>query len=236
MHGHYWLLRHHFQGAEKLRFFLDQDSGLLGACLGAFADRVGERTVDVAIVDIVKSHTVDARKAAFAKAANWFSVEQKRFPNFSAREAKAAVMAEIVAAARSKTPDRRLNDQWIACPFPDLAEPDKRLRFVTDFGDYTEEHLANLLLKSTLWPIDTVFNRVRRRLTLCERPVTSRRRAGRLWHIYAPYNPAMLVKVLTIFRTWHNYVWVSPKTKKTAAEIMGLANGKIRVSDVLSFK
>jgi hypothetical protein len=61
------------------------------------------------------------------------------------------------------------------------------------------------------------------------------RRANGLWDIYAPYDPAMIEKVLTIYRVWHNYVWVSPKTKKTAAEILGLAAGKIRTQDILYF-
>jgi hypothetical protein len=39
MYGHYWLLRHHLQGAGKIRFFLDGDSGLLAACIAALPSR-----------------------------------------------------------------------------------------------------------------------------------------------------------------------------------------------------
>jgi len=77
--------------------------------------------------------------------------------------------------------DQRLANTWIDSPFPDLAEPNKRNRFVTDLGDYDDAHVANLLLKASLWPIDSVFNRVRRRLSLCERPVNSSRRANQRW-------------------------------------------------------
>jgi hypothetical protein len=41
--------------------------------------------------------------------------------------------------------------------------------------------------------------------------------------------------VLTIFRVWHNFVWVSPRTKKAAAMQLGLAHGKIRIQDILYF-
>jgi hypothetical protein len=235
-HGHYWLLRHHFQGAEKLRFFLDQDAGMLGACLGAFTDRVKNRTADVAVVRIDKGLTVDVRNAAFGKAKSWFSAERKRFPTLSDRQARTALMTEIVAAARKNAPDNQLNDLMIGLPFPDMAEPNKRVRFVTDFADYDDAHLANLLLKTTLWPVDTVFNRIRRRLTLCERAIPSARRTTRLWHIYAPYNPEMLNKFLTIFRVCQNYVWIGDKTNATAAERLGLAHGKIRMQDILSFQ
>ncbi len=235
MYGHYWLLRHHLQGADKIRFFLDGDAGLLAACMSAFADRVKERTVDIAVLQIDKQLTVDARNAALAKAAKWFKAEQTRFPGLSDRQARSAIMTEIVAVARSNAPNYRLQNVWIGSPFPDLAEPNKRIRFVTDLGDYDDAHAANFLLKATLWPIDSVFNRVRRRLTFCERPVNSTRRANRRWHIYAPYDPQMIEKVLTIFRVWHNYVWISPKSNATAAERLGLAQGKIRIQDILTF-
>jgi transposase-like protein len=236
MYGHYWLLRHHLQGAGKIRFFLDGDAGLLAACIGAFADRVKARTVDIAVLQIDKQLTVDARNAALAKAAKWLKAEQARFPGLSERQARSEIMTEIVAAARSNAPDHRLQNVWIGSPFPDLAEPNKRIRFITDFGDYDDAHIANLLLKATLWPIDSVFNRVRRRLTFCERPVNSSRRANRRWHIYAPYDPQMIEKVLTIFRVWHNYVWIGEKSNATAAERIGLAQGKIRIQDILNFK
>jgi hypothetical protein len=45
----------------------------------------------------------------------------------------------------------------------------------------------------------------------------------------------MVEKVLTIFRVWHNFVWVSPRTKKAAAMQLGLAHGKIRIQDILYF-
>jgi hypothetical protein len=103
---------------------------------------------------------------------------------------------------RSADPENphALQDVWLTYPLPDLAEPEKQIRFVTDLGDYDDEHVANLLMKATLWPIDTVFNRIRRRLALCERPIRSRRRASGVWHIYAPYEPAMIEKLLTIYR------------------------------------
>ena len=46
MHGHYWLLRHHFQGAEKVRFFTDNDTGFCPPAWARFptASRPGQRT------------------------------------------------------------------------------------------------------------------------------------------------------------------------------------------------
>jgi transposase-like protein len=238
IHGHYWVLRDLLRNVEKVRFSVDQEQGLLGGCLGAFADRVAARTADVVVVDIAKNITNDDRKSRHAKARKWFEQEVGRFPGMSIKKARTAILQERIAAARacSDLPDRHLQPVWIDFPFPDMAEPGKRLRYVTDMSDYDDHHVANLLMKATLWPIDTVFNRIRRRIALFERPVQSVRRARRMWHIYAPYDPMMVEKMLTIYRVWHNFVWINKKSGRTAAEIIGLAHGKVRPQDILYFK
>ena len=237
MQGHYWVLRSLLGGVEKLRFFLDRDAGLVHACMGAFAQRIRDRSADVVQVDITKDMTVDNRKREYGRAKAWFDVERKRFPDLDDAAARSAILAERVGELRKNSPSeaRRLQGVWIDHPFPDIAEPRKRWRFLTDVDDYDDRHVANLLLRASLWPVDTVFNRIRRRLAAFERPVSSVRRARRLWQIYAPYDAGMLEKYLTIFRVWHNYVWVNPKTGKTAAEVIGLAAGKIRVQDIIYF-
>jgi hypothetical protein len=237
MHGHFWMLRSLFQKVEKVRFFLDGDAGLLHACMGAFMERVRDRSADVIQVAIQKDLTVDMRRQNNREARSWFETERRRFPSLSDAEARTAILREQIASRRADSPlaSRRLQNLWIDHPFPDPAEPGKRWRFVTDVDDHDDAHVANLLLLATLWPIDTVFNRIRRRLAAFERPVRSVRRTGRLWQIYAPYDASMLEKYLTIFRVWHNYVWVSPKTGKTSAEMLGLAAGKIRIQDIVYF-
>lgn len=237
MHGHFWLLKHLLPNIGKLRFFLDGDAALLTACLGAFAGDIINRRADVAVLMIEKELTTGARQAKFAAAKRQFAADQKRFPGLSLSKTKTAILAEKIAQIRGATPSdpRPLQTTWVDYPLPDLAEPEKKIRFVTDLGDYDDEHAANLLMKATLWPIDTVFNRIRRRLALCERAIGSRRRVSGKWHIYAPYDPAMIEKMLTIYRVWHNFVWVSPKSKQTAAERIGLAKGKVRIEDIVYF-
>jgi hypothetical protein len=237
MHGHYWLLRSLLANVEKLRFSIDEDAGLVIACMGAFMERIRDRSADIIQVKITKDLTVDTRKEMYGKAKAWFASERGRFPELDDRAARSAILTERIALLRESSPleRHRLQDVWIDHPFPDIAEPGKRWRFLTDVDDYDDQHVANLLLLATLWPIDTVFNRIRRRLAAFERPVTSVRRARRLWQIYAPYDAGMLEKYLTIFRVWHNYVWISPKTGKTAAETIGLAQGKIRIQDIVYF-
>ena len=237
MYGHYRLLRELLPNVGKYRFFIDGDAGLLAACVGVFSKEIASRQADAVVLHIDKTLNTIQRRNKNADAQRWFEAERLKYPNMSKKEAMTSIMASQLKAIRaaSTNPQDALQGTFISHPFPDPAEPEKRYRYATDYGDYDDEHTANLLMKATLWPVDTIFNRIRRRIAALERPIRSVRRANGLWDIYAPYDPAMVEKLLTIYRVWHNYVWVSPKTKKTAAEILGLAAGKIRTQDILYF-
>ncbi len=46
LYGHFLHLLTLFDSVEKVRFLLDQDSGMRAACLGAFAGRIKDRRCD----------------------------------------------------------------------------------------------------------------------------------------------------------------------------------------------
>ena len=64
LYGHCLLLGDLSAGASMLRLFLDQDSGLRAGALGAFAERVADRTADAFSVRINKDMTVEERRWA----------------------------------------------------------------------------------------------------------------------------------------------------------------------------
>ena len=64
--GHFLHLGRLLPGAEKLRFFLDMDAGMRAACLGAFAGRIKDRSVDALFVRISKELTIDQKRALVA--------------------------------------------------------------------------------------------------------------------------------------------------------------------------
>ncbi len=49
-------------------------------------------------------------------------------------------------------------------------------------------------------------------------------------------NPAMVVKMLEIFRVVHNYIDIRKDDKKTPAMILGLAKAPLDYKNVLYFK
>jgi hypothetical protein len=75
---------------------------------------------------------------------------------------------------------------------------------------------------------------VRRRLSLLERPISSASNTGRRWYGYGPYNPAMVAKLLDIFRVFYNYVEVG-KDKQTPAMRLGLARNATDPGDIMHY-
>ena len=74
----------------------------------------------------------------------------------------------------------------------------------------------------------------RRRISLLERPIDTPNSAGRRWFGYSPYNPAMVTKMLDIFRVFYNFVEVG-KDKDTPAMRLGLAKGGVSMEDVIYY-
>lgn len=115
-----------------------------------------------------------------------------------------------------------------------MSEPEKAVAYLTDLGDYNEDHQAWLYNKASLHGVDSFFNQVRRRLSLLERPIHSKSNKGRMWNGYSPYNPGNVAKVLDIMRTVHNYI-LTGKDGKTPAERLGLAQAPLDYEDIIYF-
>lgn len=96
-------------------------------------------------------------------------------------------------------------------------------------------HHAKLHLKASVTEVDRLFMQVRRALTMAERGVVSASSDRRLWFGKNAYNPAVLVKLLEVFRAYFNYCEVD-QDKKTPAMRMGLARGPVAPEDILYFE
>ena len=251
LYGAFLRMREMLASADKVRFFLDQDSGMRAACLGAWADRVKDRSCDAFYVSIAKERTVDQKRRLTAAAREEIKKAMEAL-QCSRREAVLAVLRDRITAARTFG---KWNDRWVFHPAGTMSEPEKALCHLTDFGDMDPDHLAWLYNKASLHGVDSYFNRVRRRLSLLERGIHSQANAGRVWNGYAPYNPEQIQKLLDIFRVCHNYMWTREvmekapidretgeqakgkiKTKKTPAMLLGLAKGIVSYEDVIYYK
>lgn len=231
MYAHFLLLARLLQKAEKVRVFMDQDSGFRAAFMAAFAQRIRDRTADGFYVKVGKDANAYQKQNAVATAkARVAQVMSDR--GLSEEEAKLELMR---IELRSAMPLGTWKDRWAYHPLPIASEPFKAVCWLTDMKDYDEDHMARLHLLATLHPIDRFFMQTRRRLNMAERPVVSARKQRTMWHGYGAYRPGNLARFLEIYRVYYNYC-LPGKDKRTPAMRLGLAQAVIDPRDVLYFQ
>lgn len=228
LYAHFWFLARLLQNVEKVRIFMDQDSGMRAACLGAFLPRVMNRTLDAFFVRIRKDLTVSQKKALKAGAERLLRMKMDELNTEDRNHATRAVMEERLQEMINLGES---GDQWLMHPFPDMSEPEKAICHLTAHGGHDLNHLAALHRKASLHSIDNFFMQVRRRINLLERPVRSAS-AARTWYGYAAYNPSVAQRLLEIFRVAHNYVFLGDD-KKTPAMRIGLSDRPYRLNELL---
>lgn len=238
LYGAFLRLKEMLCSVGKVRFFLDQDSGMRAACLGGWYDRVMDRTCDAFYVSISKGVTVDNKRRLAARSKEEILAVMEEL-GCNRSEAVLLVLKDRIAHAKTLG---KWNDRWVFHPQATMSEPEKALCHLTDLGDYDQDHLAWLYNKASLHGVDSYFNRIRRRVSLLERGIHTSANAGKTWNGYAPYNPQQVQKLLDIFRTCHNFMWTREvykgeiKEKKTPAMILGLAKGVVSYEDVIYWK
>lgn len=241
LHGYFSALARMFSSVGKVRFFLDQDSGMRAACLSAFRDRIADGTCDAFYVRIAKNLTVDEKRKRLADAKaefalRWAEMNAEEGRTLDEKDVMLALLKDRIANARAIGPWK---DRWVEMPLPGMSEPEKAVCHLTDLGRYDEDHLAWLYGKASLHALDTFFNRIRRRSSLLERPVRSSANRGRVWNQYSAYRPEQIAKIQTLIRVCHNYVWV-PEGKKAArgtpAMRLGLAKAPLDLNDIIYFR
>lgn len=231
LYGHFFFLERLFRGVGKVRFFLDQESGIRAACISAFEHRIKAREADAFYVRINKDLTVNERRRAKAKADATFAQQKARFSDLSDREVELKLIQERIAALAAIG---KWSDRWLVHPFPSMSEPEKAVCCLTDYSDYAPEQIARLYQRASLHAIDRFFMQLRRSINLLERPIQTASAARRVWHGYSPYNPEVVVKLLEIYRVYYNYVQRG-EDGKTPAMRLGLAKGRIEIEDLLRF-
>lgn len=234
LYAHFKVLKQLLSNVEKIRFFLDQESGIRAACLSAFGEDVLAKRCDAFYVRVNKDLTINQKR--HLKADSNKALADLRASSLSYADLTDYDLRHIVIKERldGLVKIGKWQDRWLFYPFPDMSEPEKAICWLTDLCDrsYDKDHLAWLYSKATLHGIDRFFMQARRRLSPLERPISSSSSEGRKWYGYSLYNPTMVPKLLDIFRVFYNYAEIG-HDKKTPAERLGLASKPTRLSEIL---
>ena len=231
LHAHFLALSLLLANAEKVRVYMDQDSGFRAGFMSGFHQRVRDRTADAFYVKVLKNATIDKKDSVVRKSKAIFKEYQAAHPKL--KPYAVAVLMVIDEMKRMATLGQ-WDDRWLTHPLPNKGEPDKRVCWLTNLGGYPEEQVARLYLKASLHSVDRFFMQARRRLSLAERGFPSASSDRRIWHGYSAYKPQNLGKMLEIFRVFYNYCSVG-QDKQTPAMRMGLARGPVKLEEVLCY-
>jgi hypothetical protein len=236
LYAHFLYLKNLLGGAEKLIFYMDQESGIRAACFSAFHQDILDKRVEAFYVTLDKKLTIDQKRALVTKSG--YSVEDfisdrpelKEVSKFGVR----SLFMENILTKRVVVGPWK--DEWLEHPFPDMGEPKKAVCWLTDIGDkaYTNFELGKLFLRASLHPIDRYFALLRRKTSLLERPISTASSGGCKWFAYNPYQPKVVEKLIEVYRVYFNYV-KKGDDGLTPAMRLGVAKVPIKLEKILYF-
>ena len=188
-----------------------------------------EGRCDAFYVRINAETTINEKRRILADNRRRMAAMKQQHPDLEGWQVKLLMIKEKIAQMVNIG---KWQGRWAEHPFPNMGEPEKAMCYLTDIQGYDEDHLAWLYNKASLHAIDRFFMQVRRRLSLLERPISSSENLGRRWFGYGPDKPAIVEKLLDIFRVFYNFVEVG-RNKQTPAMRSGLAKGKITIENII---
>jgi transposase-like protein len=259
LHAHFQFLRQLLGGAERLCFYTEKEPGIRSAIMAAFCDFVIEERLEAFHVMITKELTVNRRrmllgqgKAAFRR---WLVARRAdgTITNESWEDARLIRLLEAIDAPEHQWDGHlRRMEAWIRHPFPNMAEPERRVLHLTAASPDSPSsdaspklrqrpppdrmRIARLVDTASLHAVDRYFMQIRRELVGLERGIAVASNKRRVWYGYTSYDPSMIPKFLDIHRAYYNWIQVSEKDGLTRAQRFGLAKGKIRHQDIIYYR
>ena len=231
----HWMLMHRLltgAGVERVQANMDISSTSRAAFLCAFKDEVKRGDANGFYVRYTKYQTVDQRKNILRVARKKRAEFRNRLPASVRRNEKAVIRRMMKERIEAGQTYGKWNDEWIEHPVPAMNEPHKAVSWLTAKEGISEERKVDMFLAAGIAQIDNVFMKSRRLFSALERPIGTSSGHNTVWHGYAPYNPQMLQKYLTIFRSVNNFVFVG-EDGKTPAMRLGFARQPLRYEDIL---
>ena len=232
---HWVILRRLLSGAGvgRAQANMDIDSMNRAAFLCAFVNEVKQGDAHAFFVRYSKFKTVDERRRILEEAKKRRAAFVGSLPP-DVRKDRLEVARRMMSANQANPQSHgRWGDEWVGHPLPTMNEPRKAVCWLTANTDTREDRKVDMHLRAGLARVDNVFQMTRRLFNAFERPVGTSSGHNTVWHGYAPYNPAMVQKYLTIFRAVNNWVHVSEKDGKTAAMRLGFSNRPLAYEDIL---
>jgi transposase-like protein len=243
-YAHFQMLNKLTSNTEKVRLFIDQDASFYGASMSAFANRIMGGECDVFYVRIKSEMTIHEKRRAVAATTRAINRLAHEFPytdwrvreELTERDYNSMLRHELIKRGMENlVPAGNNRDKWLIHPIATMDEAEKSVCFLTDDNQYDKDHVARLYAKASLQSVDKVFNQIRNFISVLGNQRKSKSNKLRQYFPESAYNPERVIKLLEIFRVYHNYHYTG-EDKKTPAMRLGLAKAPIDLEDILYFK
>ena len=231
----HWMLIHRMltgAGVEQVQANMDIDSMSRAAFICAFADEIARGDAHGFYVRYTKFQTVDERKRILREANLARARYRETLPEDMQRDRKEVARRMMKDRIRAGQSYGKWNDEWIVHPVPTMNEPNKAVSWLTARDSIDEDRMADMFLDAGIARIDNVFMTTRRLFSALERPIGTSSSHNKVWHGYAPYDPQMLGKYLTIFRAVSNFVQTGDDGR-TPAMRLGIERAPLTFEDLL---
>lgn len=241
LYAHFQYLKRMLPKTKQFVFYVDDESGIDGALFSTFSDEVLRKECEAFVVKINKEMDVnEKRREKYAGDVRLAEFIESN-PDLRSVHKKVVKQKYLELLVASQMVDGILVDKTLEYPFPDMSEPEKYVRWITDLerkvGGKTQsvEDIAALYRRATLHPIDRFFMQIRSGVKALGRSMYTASNTGGRWYPNAPYNPERVTWLLEIYRTAYNYIFVG-KDKKTPAMRFGLAKAPLDFKDIIYFR
>ena len=230
-YAHWFLLRQLLDGAgvERVQVHFDIDAMSRAAFLCSFLDAVQAGRAHGFYVKYSKDFTIDQRRRIVAESRSLRAAERAALPAEERGDVDLILMKRLLGTGSRHG---KWNDLWFEHPNPTMNEPHKAMCWLTPDDSLDPDAHARMFLAAGLARVDNVFQMTRRLINAFERPLGTSSSQNTVWHGYQPYNPAVIGKDLTIFRTVVNFISVGTDGK-TPAMRLGLAKQPLTYEDIL---
>ena len=233
-YAHWFLLHRLLSGAgvTQIQVNSDIDSMTRAAFLSAFSEEVKQGNAHAFFVNYTKFQTVDERRRILRESGRERAAFRKTLPESVREDPEAVARAMMMERISNRQKHGGWKDEWVTHPLPTVNEPHKAMAWLTPSADLEEDRIADMFLRAGLNCVDNVFMKTRRLFNGFERPIGTSSTQNKVWHGYAPYNPEMVAKYLTIWRAVQNFIFVGDDGA-TPAMRLGFAKTPLDFEDIL---
>jgi hypothetical protein len=217
-------------GVERLFYYMDCDSMLRAGFVSAFEQEIRAGDAHGFYVRYSKFLTTPKKVDLYEKAQETLADYADALPEEKRKQAELWLMHDRIKAAAQIG---KWKDKWVTHPIPSMNEPNKAICWLTERDDqvYDDMAKAQMYLDAGINAVDNIFQISRRLMNAFERPIGTSSGFNTVWHGYAPYNPKMVEKYLSLLRAYHNFIKIG-NDKKTPAMRLGLTKQPLNFDDV----